>query len=71
MTSQIPPNSIDPERICRNLMAWADITALCIELRKSVLKAQYQIDDDEELTRMVFAETIARKEAAWNSMEHL
>ena len=59
----------DQERMRSNLLAWADITALCLELRKSVLKAKYGIDDDEELTRMVFAEAVARKEQQWESMK--
>jgi hypothetical protein len=60
--------STDTERICQNLMAWADITALCLELRKSFLKAKYGIEDDEELTRIVFAEAIVNKERKWKSM---
>ncbi|MBD3305049.1 hypothetical protein GF339_01730 [candidate division KSB3 bacterium] len=58
----------DPDRLRRNLLAWAEITELCLELRKSVLKAQTGIEDDEELTRMVFAEAVARKENQWASM---
>ena len=53
----------------QNLLAWADITALCVELRKAVLKAQTGITADEELTRMVFAEAVARKEQAWEAMK--
>jgi hypothetical protein len=60
--------STDKERIRQNLIAWADITALCIEIRKSVLKAKHGIEDDEELTRMVFAEVVANKEKTWRLM---
>ncbi len=59
---------MDPKRIERNLLDWAEITALCIELRKSVLKMKHGIKDDEELTRMVFAEAVARKEQQWKTM---
>lgn len=60
---------MDKEQISKNLMGWAEITALCIELRKSVLKAKYGIEDDEELTRMVFAEAVADKEKKWASLQ--
>ncbi len=53
----------------KNLMMWAEITALCLELRKSVLKTKYKTEDDEELTKMVFAEAVARKEKKWESMK--
>ena len=54
----------------KNLIAWADITALCLELRKSVLKAEYGVEDDEELTKMVFAEAVANKEKKWKLVTH-
>ena len=69
MTIQHNMRIYDQERMRGNLLAWADITALCLELKKSVLRAQYGIDDDEELTRMVFAEAVARKEQQWESMK--
>jgi hypothetical protein len=69
MSSKKQKHRIDEERIRQNLMAWVDVTTLCIELRKSVLKAKYSIDDDEELTRMVFAEAVTRKEKAWKFMK--
>jgi hypothetical protein len=70
MASDQYKRSTDPEHIRQNLKAWADITALCIELRKSVLKAKYGIEDDEELTRMVFAEAVVKKEQKWKSTGH-
>jgi hypothetical protein len=69
MDSKTQKHPIDQERIRQNLLAWVDVTTLCIELRKSVLKAKYGIDDDEELTRMVFAEAVIRKEKAWKLMK--
>lgn len=69
MVPQTSQSEIEAEQIQRNLTAWADITAICIELRKAVLKTQYGIEDDAELTRMVFTEAVARKEAAWDSIQ--
>ncbi len=60
---------MNKERMRKNLMMWAEITALCLELRKSVLKTKYKTEDDEELTKMVFAEAVARKEKKWESMK--
>ncbi len=62
--------SRDKDRIRQNLLNWAEVTALCVELRKSVLQIQSGIDDEEELIRMVFAEAVARKEKQWESMKH-
>ena len=56
----------DKEHAQRNLMAWADITTLCIELRKAKLKAEAPQASDEELTRRVFAEAIKCKEQNYN-----
>lgn len=69
MTIQQEVRLYDQERMRGNLLAWADITALCLELRKSALKAKYGIDDDEKLTWMVFVEAVARKEQQWESMK--
>jgi len=60
----------DREHCFKNIMAWAEITALCLELRKSVLKRKRGIDDDEELTRMVFSEIVLMKEKKWESVNH-
>jgi hypothetical protein len=65
MISETIINPADPERMCRNLATWAELTALCIELRKSVLRAQTGVDDDEELTRLAFAEAVRLKEQKW------
>ncbi|MDY0091978.1 MAG: hypothetical protein RBT80_04690 [Candidatus Vecturithrix sp.] len=45
------------------------LRALCLKLRKSVLKAKYGIDDDEKLMWMVSAEAVARMEQQWESMK--
>jgi len=57
----------DKQRLSKNLEEWADITALCLELRKSYLKTKYGITDDEELTKMVFSEIVRNKERRWKS----
>ncbi|MDM8550767.1 hypothetical protein QUF72_11840 [Desulfobacterales bacterium HSG2] len=57
----------DKERLSKNLGKWADITALCLELRKSYLKTKYGITDDGELTKRVFSEIVRNKERRWIS----
>ena len=66
-------NDHDPlviERLSQNLMAWPDITAFCLELRKSFLKSRYSSMDDNNLTKEVFAEIVANKEKNWTSKRH-
>jgi len=66
-------NNHDPlviERLSKNLMAWPDITAFCLELRKSFLKSRYSSMDDNNLTKEVFAEIVANKEKNWTSKRH-
>ena len=67
---EIPNHTVPvgPERIEQNLRAWADITSLCIDLRKSVLRAKLGVDDDSELVRLVFRESLA-KEKKWTATE--
>ena len=36
------------EPLSKNLMDWPEITAFCIELRKSFLKSKYSDMDDKE-----------------------
>ncbi len=60
---------VGPERIEQNLRAWADITSLCIDLRKSVLRAKLGVDDDSELVRLVFRESVLAKEKKWTATE--
>lgn len=55
------------ERLSKNLMAWPDITAFCLELRKSFLKSKYSFMDDNALIKKLFAEIVANKEKKWTS----
>lgn len=59
----------DSERLRRNIQTWAEVTDLCLELRKAVLKAKIGIGDDAELTRRVLAEIVAIKEKEWTLMQ--
>ncbi len=59
MTIQQEVRLYDQEAYARQS---ACLGSLCLELRKSVLKAKYGIDDDEKLTWMVFVEVVACKE---------
>jgi len=66
-------NDHDPlviERLSKNLMAWPDITAFCLELRKSFLKSRYSSMDDNNLTKKLFGEIVANKEKNWTSKRH-
>jgi len=36
------------KRFSKNLMAWPDITAFCLDLRKSFLKSKYSSMDDRQ-----------------------
>ena len=58
------------ERLSKNLMAWPDITAFCMELRKSFLKSKCSDMDDKDLTKKLFAEIVANKEKNWASKRH-
>ena len=53
------------ERLSKNLMAWPDITAFCMELRKSFLKSKCSDMDDKDLIKKLFAEIVANKEKNW------
>ena len=55
------------ERLSKNLMAWPDITAFCLELRKSFLKSKHSSMDDNDLIKKLFAEIVANKEKNWAS----
>lgn len=59
----------DPERLRCNIQAWAEVTNLCIELRKAILKAKTGIGDDAELTRRVLADIVVLKEKQWTLMQ--
>ncbi len=50
------------ERLSKNLMDWPEITAFCLELRKSFLKLKYSDMDDKDLIKKIFAEIVAMKE---------
>jgi hypothetical protein len=58
------------ERLSKNLMAWPDITAFCLELRKSFLKSKYSSMHDNALIKKLFAEIVANKEKKWTSKKH-
>lgn len=58
------------ERLSKNLMAWPDITAFCLELRKSFLKSRHTSMNDNDLIRKLFAENVANKEKNWISKRH-
>ena len=58
------------ERLSKNLMAWPDITAFCLELRKSYLKSKYTFMDDNKLIKKLFSENVANKEKNWTSKRH-
>mgnify|MGYP001127874321 FL=1 len=52
-------NDHDPlviERLSKNLMAWPDITAFCLELRKSFLKSRYSSMNDNDLIKKLFGD---------------
>jgi hypothetical protein len=55
------------ERLSNNLMAWPEITAFCLELRKSFLRGKYGLIEDKELTIKLFSEIVANKEKKWTS----
>jgi hypothetical protein len=63
-------DSMIKERLSKNLMAWPDITAFCLELRKSFLKSKYSFMDDNALIKKLFAEIVANKEKKWTSKRH-
>jgi hypothetical protein len=66
-------NDHDPlvkERLRKNLMAWSDITAFCLELRKSYLKSKYSSMDDNDLIKKLFAEIVKNKEKNWTLSKH-
>ena len=58
------------ERLSKNLMAWPDITAFCLELRKSFLKSRHTSMDEKNLIKKLFAENVANKEKNWISKRH-
>jgi hypothetical protein len=53
------------ERLSKNLMDWPEITAFCLELRKSFLKLKYSDMDDKDLIKEIFAEIVDMKEKKW------
>ena len=52
------------ERAADNLSAWADITNLCLMLRRAVLA---QSVPEDQLEERLFAEIRERKERAWRT----
>ena len=53
------------ERLSKNLMDWPEITAFCLELRKSFLKLKHSDMDDKDLIKKIFAEIVDMKEKKW------
>jgi hypothetical protein len=58
------------ERLSKNLMDWPEITAFCLELRKSFLKSKYSAMTDNDLIKKIFTEIVAMKEKKWTSKRH-
>jgi hypothetical protein len=58
---------MNKKQLSNNLMAWPDITAFCLELRKSFLKAKYGSIEEKALTIKLFSEIVAKKEKKWTS----
>lgn len=52
------------ERAARNLQSWAEITELCLALRRAVLAQSVPAEQVEE---RLFAEIRERKERAWRT----
>lgn len=52
------------EQAARNLAAWAEITGLCLALRRAVLAQSVPADQVEA---RLFAEIRERKERAWRT----
>jgi hypothetical protein len=61
---------MNKERLSNNLMAWPEITAFCLELRKSFLRTKYGSIEDKELTTRIFSEIVAKKEKKWTLKKH-
>jgi hypothetical protein len=57
-------------QVSKNLMAWSDLTTLCLELRKSFLKTKHASMDDTALIKKIFSEVVANKENNWTSKRH-
>jgi len=49
-------------RVTSNLLLCGELTALCLELRKAVLR---RIHPDQDVEKMVLAEIMQSKERAW------
>ena len=58
------------DRLSKNLMRWPDITAFCLDLRKSFLKSKYYTMADKDLIKKIFTEIVAMKEKQWESKKH-
>jgi len=66
-TTNHEPRDMNKKQFSKNLMAWPEITAFCLELRKSFLRAKYGSIDDKVLTIKLFSEIVAKKEKKWTS----
>lgn len=63
-------NQMYINQVSKNLMAWSDLTAFCLELRKSFLKTKHASLDDKALIKKIFSEVITNKEKNWTSKRH-
>ena len=61
---------MEVERLSKNLMEWPELTAFCLELRKSFLKSKYSAMADNDLIKKIFKEIVAMKEKNWESKRH-
>lgn len=59
------------DRLSKNLMRWPEITAFCLDLRKSFLKSKYCTMADKDLIKKIFTDIVAMKEKQWASKRHL
>jgi len=55
----------DENKIAANLMRWAEITELCLALRKAVLKRQFPHLPPAEIEKRLWQEIRKQKERAW------
>jgi hypothetical protein len=61
---------MEMERLSKNLMKWPELTAFCLELRKSFLRSKYNSMADNDLINKIFTEIVAIKEKQWASKRH-
>lgn len=55
----------DKNKIAANLARWAEVTELCLSLRKAVLKRQFQALSFPEIEKRLWQEIRKQKERKW------